>query len=117
VIRCVATVNKLPRCSARSRGERRPSGAAGAHWGGRWCSATGLGGHFGVVVEQRLATLGLAPTSSRRKGSGRPGTVTSERFERQWGLVDRWRFEAAFKQQMQRPHVVMGKCAQIRGRC
>lgn len=108
MIRCVATENKQPRCSARSRGERRPSGAADAHWGGWWCSASELGGRFAEVVEQRLATLGLVPTSSRRKGSGRPETVDSERLERRWGPVERWRFAAAFKQQMQRPHVVMG---------
>jgi hypothetical protein len=71
--------------------------------------ASELGGRFAVVVEQRLATLGLVPTSSRRKGSGRPGIVDSERFERRWGPVERWRFAAAFKQQMQRPHVEMGR--------
>lgn len=109
MIRCVATGSKQLRYSARSRGERRPSDAADAHSGAWWCSASELGGRFAVVVEQRLATLGLVPTSSRRKGSGRPGIVGSERFERRWRRVERWRFAAAFKRQMQRPHVVMGE--------
>lgn len=99
MIRCVATVNKPQRCFARNRAARRLLGAAGARWGVSWCFASESGGRAVVVVavEQQPATLGLQLTwRLRARAAGALRMADCERFERLWGLADRWRFAAGF---------------------
>jgi hypothetical protein len=100
VIRCVATENKLQRCSARNRAGKLLSGAAAAHLGGSWCFASDSGGRavVVVVVEQQPATLGLQLTwlRLRARAAGALRMADCERFERLWDPADRWRCAADF---------------------
>lgn len=111
----------MQRCSARNRAGRPLSGAAGAHLGGLWCFASESGGRAAVVVavEQQPATLGLQLTwlRLRARAAGALRMADCERFERLWGLADRWRFATGFTIKWKALARGVGESAQIRGSC